>query len=168
MRNPQLEFRLALFTTHEGDSGVYTCTTPTGHSHSVVLDIRRVECPPLDESFKDPMVPRRQPQSTTSLNTVVTFSCGHGFSLIGSSETKCLPSGRWSVSIPRCEKVRCEMPEIPENGKFASNEQYTVGDVLEITCETGYMLVGQPIVICKPDGSWSAEIPKCKYWLQQP
>ncbi|XP_064088852.1 sushi, von Willebrand factor type A, EGF and pentraxin domain-containing protein 1-like isoform X5 [Macrobrachium nipponense] len=165
MRNPQLEYRLALYTTHVGDSGNYTCTTPTGYSHSVYLDIKRVECPPLEESFQGPLTPRRHPQSTTTLNTVVTFSCGPGLNLIGPRKTKCLPSGKWSTSMPRCEsrskRIRCELPEPPRNGRLSGKGPYTAADDLEITCDTGYMLTGQPVMLCKPDGTWSAPVPTC-------
>ncbi|XP_068247282.1 sushi, von Willebrand factor type A, EGF and pentraxin domain-containing protein 1-like isoform X1 [Palaemon carinicauda] len=165
MRNPQLEYRLALYTTHVGDSGNYTCTTPTGHSHSIYLDIRKVECPPLEESFQGPLTPRRHPQSTTTMNTIVNFSCGPGLNLIGPRKTKCLPSGKWSSSMPRCEsrskRIRCDLPEAPKNGRLSSKGPFTAADDLEITCDTGYMLTGQPVMLCKPDGTWSAPVPTC-------
>ena len=45
--------------------------------------------------------------SSTGLNAVVTFSCDNGNSLIGASEIKCLPSGRWNAPIPVCQDVVC-------------------------------------------------------------
>ena len=41
------------------------------------------------------------------LNTVVTFQCTNGNSLIGASSAKCLPSGIWSNPIPACQNIVC-------------------------------------------------------------
>ncbi|XP_042217249.1 complement factor H-like isoform X2 [Homarus americanus] len=165
LRNPQLEFRLALYTTHHGDSGDYTCVTPTGHSHTVTLDIRRVDCPPLNISTGQPgpgpAPPNHHPEGDTALGTVVTFSCGRGTALIGERQAKCLPSGNWSGPVPSCEKVRCSSPGAPEHGEVTRTGPFAAGDVVEIKCHSSFMLVGQPLLVCQDDGTWSSEVPKC-------
>ncbi|XP_069937241.1 sushi, von Willebrand factor type A, EGF and pentraxin domain-containing protein 1 [Cherax quadricarinatus] len=166
LRNPQLEYRLALYTAHTGDSGDYTCVTPTGHAHTVTLDIRRVDCPPLNTS-EGPAQPgaaaalHHQPQDDTALGTVVSFSCGRGSSLVGEREIKCLPSGNWSAPVPRCQKVQCGGLGGPRHGQLTHPGPYFAGDTVEVTCDSTYMLAGQPLLMCQDDGTWSSHLPKC-------
>ncbi|XP_050718385.1 uncharacterized protein LOC126999691 isoform X2 [Eriocheir sinensis] len=159
MRNPQLEFRLAIYTAHEGDSGAFSCVTPTGHTHTVTLDIRRVECPPINSSDGDLL--RHIPPGETALGTLVTFICEHGARLVGAAQATCLPSGLWSAPPPRCEKARCPSPGVPEHGVVGSAGPFSAGDVVEIKCKSRYMIAGEPLLVCQDDGTWSRPLPKC-------
>ncbi|XP_047471545.1 sushi, von Willebrand factor type A, EGF and pentraxin domain-containing protein 1-like [Penaeus chinensis] len=163
MRDPQLEYRLALYTTNVGDTGDYTCITPTGHSHTVAIDIREVDCPPLPplSATKDPHTPTYEPKGATKLNSVVTFSCQSGYTLQGPGRIKCLPSGKWSDAAPACKKIECPPLEPPLHGELTGPRPHTAGDVLEVKCHSGYMMEGQPILVCQEDGQWSSQVPKC-------
>ncbi|KAK8719533.1 hypothetical protein OTU49_013973, partial [Cherax quadricarinatus] len=35
------------------------------------------------------------------------------------------------------------------------------GDTVEVTCDSTYMLAGQPLLMCQDDGTWSSHLPKC-------
>jgi hypothetical protein len=39
-REPMLEFRLTIDNAQEGDTGAYTCTTPSKHSHRVDIVVK--------------------------------------------------------------------------------------------------------------------------------
>nr|XP_045606863.1 sushi, von Willebrand factor type A, EGF and pentraxin domain-containing protein 1-like [Procambarus clarkii] len=167
LRNPQLEFRLALYTTHPGDSGHYTCITPTGHAHTVTLDIRRVDCPAVNASEgvrqagPGATTLHYHPQGETALGTILTFSCDGGSSLVGEGQVKCLPSGNWSAPVPHCQKVHCSGPGVPEHGEVTRPGPFSAGDLLEVKCHSGYVLTGQPFLVCQEDGTWSDHLPKC-------
>ncbi|XP_037789464.1 locomotion-related protein Hikaru genki-like [Penaeus monodon] len=163
MRDPQLEYRLALYTTNVGDTGDYTCITPTGHSHTVAIDIRQVDCPSLPplSATKDPHTPSYEPKGATKLNSIVTFSCQSGYTLQGPGRIKCLPSGKWSDASPACRKIECAPLEPPLHGELTGPRPHTAGDVIEVKCHSGYMMEGQPILVCQEDGEWSSQVPKC-------
>ncbi|XP_045132686.1 uncharacterized protein LOC123516957 isoform X3 [Portunus trituberculatus] len=161
MRNPQLEFRLAIYTAHEGDSGTFTCITPTGHAHSVTLDIRRVECPTLNASDTDLL--RHHPPGVTALGSVITFTCEQGATLVGNMQATCLPSGAWSVPLPRCESYEvCIYPGIIISGTMSSIKfYYGINDNITYTCSDGFLLHGEHTITCQEGGKWSAPVPTC-------
>ncbi|GAB6024202.1 hypothetical protein CHUAL_008903 [Chamberlinius hualienensis] len=221
-RDSQLEYRLSVYHAQRDDSGVYTCTTPMGHRHSVELIVRAVHCPRLPE--------RNGLHSSTlsnKMNTKVVFSCKNSNALIGAEQATCLPSGNWSNPTPICESVRCpgtillpnptlkiqilsrevggravfsckqghslrgpteafcEMtglwslpfptcesqhlsaevrctpPAVPENGYTQNSGIHKAGDVVQYSCNQGYMMEGQAIIVCQENGRWSGAIPKC-------
>ena len=45
----------------------------------------------------------------TSIGAVVTFSCSHGYRLIGEASIICHNSGQWSRAKPSCRKIGKEM-----------------------------------------------------------
>lgn len=59
-----------------------------------------MHCPNINVNESDKVV--FEPNET-KMNTIVKFSCEVGYSLVGASEIKCLPSGNWSAPFPRCE-----------------------------------------------------------------
>ncbi|XP_053388508.1 CUB and sushi domain-containing protein 1-like, partial [Mercenaria mercenaria] len=54
----------------------------------------------------------------------------------------------------------CENP-IPNNA-LANSTNFRYGSVIEITCNTGYTLIGISPIVCQPGGTWSASPPACK------
>lgn len=43
-RDSQLEYRLSIFHASRDDSGVFTCVTPTRHTHSVEIEVKGIFC----------------------------------------------------------------------------------------------------------------------------
>lgn len=83
-RDSTLEYRLSIFTAEAGDSGIFTCTTPARHAHSVNVEVKAVHCPEI--------MPRRGlvlSTSATQMGTKVHFSCNNGNALIGTPEITC-------------------------------------------------------------------------------
>lgn len=100
-RDSTLEYRLSIFTAEAGDTGIFTCTTPARHSHSVNVEVKAVHCPEI--------IPRRGlvlSTTETQMGKKVTFSCNNGNALIGTNEIVCLASGNWSGILPVCESMK--------------------------------------------------------------
>ncbi|RWS13910.1 Sushi: von Willebrand factor type A: EGF and pentraxin domain-containing protein 1-like protein, partial [Dinothrombium tinctorium] len=95
----------------------------------------------------------------------VTFACPPGYTLDGAHELVCLDTGQWSHSLPKCQVVTCDAPEIPKHGYLQDGEprqkRYGGGYVLQFGCNTGYMMEGNPIIVCQENKRWSAPPPNC-------
>ncbi|XP_053390246.1 uncharacterized protein LOC128553151 isoform X2 [Mercenaria mercenaria] len=61
------------------------------------------------------------------------------------------------VQMVSCQD--CENP-IPKNA-LANSTNFEYGSVIEITCNTGFTLVGKSLIVCQTGGSWSATPPAC-------
>ncbi|XP_065566642.1 sushi, von Willebrand factor type A, EGF and pentraxin domain-containing protein 1-like isoform X3 [Artemia franciscana] len=164
-RDPQIEFRLSIIHAQKDDSGIYTCITPTRHSHSINIIVKAVQCQSL-------MDLRRGLKVSTAANkmaTKVNFTCANGNSLIGPSELTCLPSGNWSAKPPHCESIQC--PKLSDDTdrvlkiSVVSNE---VGGRAYFSCPPGYNLKGPAEVACKDNGKWSHPGPKCEEVMCEP
>ena len=116
-----------------------------------------------------------------------TYTCNHGYKLVGESVRKCLYNGYWSGVAPVCRKsklnnhsflfenynlnhaillipsskVQCDYLDDLEYGVIEHEGVY-VGDKATYTCDYGYKLVGQSIRKCQYNGYWSGEAPKCE------
>ncbi|XP_044746690.1 complement factor H isoform X3 [Coccinella septempunctata] len=89
------------------------------------------------------------------------FSCEAGFSIKGSSETVCQASGDWATPFPTCQEVQCDPPTPPENGYIQGTGPYKAGDVVQVNCNSDFMMEGQPIIACQDNSRWSKKMPKC-------
>jgi len=45
---------------------------------------------------------------------------------------------------------------------FLNTTQTAVGTTVKVTCAEGYMLIGQSVVRCQGDGTWS-DVPTCEF-----
>ena len=88
-------------------------------------------------------------------NDTLEITCAPGFELNDASTVMCLESGNWST-LPSCIRIKCENYTSSiytvVTGEQSDNE---FGDVLEISCISGYILNGSSMVECLDDGSWS-------------
>ncbi|XP_013396519.1 sushi, von Willebrand factor type A, EGF and pentraxin domain-containing protein 1 isoform X2 [Lingula anatina] len=96
-------------------------------------------------------------------DALLTFTCNHGYKLIGSTSRKCLPTGSWSGKQPICKEINCDQLEAPANGNIArTNERNGVGTKLVFSCASGYELVGNSTIECLADGGWTGQVPECE------
>ncbi|XP_017676863.1 PREDICTED: membrane cofactor protein-like isoform X5 [Lepidothrix coronata] len=105
--------------------------------------------------------------------TAVSYSCddvpagSHPFSLIGSDTIFCTSNehsnGVWSGPPPQCRVVKCENPRVKNGYKISGFESsYTYKDSVQFVCNPGYYMVGEDIISCAEDNTWSPPIPTCE------
>ncbi|KFQ53736.1 Complement component receptor 1-like, partial [Pelecanus crispus] len=104
--------------------------------------------------------------------TAVIYSCDdvsrgtEPFSLIGSATIFCTSdahsNGVWSAPPPQCRVVKCDNPEV-ENAKKQSGFgiSYSYKDTVVFQCDPGYFMIGQPVITCEENNTWSQK-PTCK------
>ena len=119
-------------------------------------------CIPVD--CGDPGTPLMGSQNinvTYTFGSLVTFTCNEGYELLQneSNTTMCQADGNWTnADLPNCSIVNCEPPESPANGQIEGNI-FTYGSTINFTCNTGFVLVGEPMIVCLEDKNWSSETP---------
>ena len=59
--------------------------------------------------------------------------------------------------------MKCKVPAPPENGVIGNDGPYNAGEMLQITCRPNFMMEGQAYLTCQSNGSWSENMPKCKF-----
>ncbi|XP_052809396.1 CUB and sushi domain-containing protein 3-like [Mya arenaria] len=95
--------------------------------------------------------------SGTTYNEPAAVTCDTGFTRNGSSLIVCQADGTWSAT-PTCAINDCGDP-VPSDGS-ANDTGTTYGTVLSISCNTGWLLSGSPIITCEADSAWSGT-PTC-------
>lgn len=59
----------------------------------------------------------------------------------------------------------CDNPKVPKDGRIVKEDVrdvYRGGDVIEFTCDQGFMMKGNPISVCAPNSKWSNVEPTCE------
>jgi len=61
-------------------------------------------------------------------------------------------------------EVYCDAPPTPKHGYLQTDniQRFRGGDIVQFTCDPGFMLEGNPIVICQENSRWSGPPPSCK------
>ncbi|XP_013878218.1 membrane cofactor protein isoform X3 [Austrofundulus limnaeus] len=92
----------------------------------------------------------------------VSFACNPGYTSAGGSATITCTAGSWSTLRLVCERKSCGAFLGVDN----ANVEYPSGDTLfgdtaEVTCNPGYMLVGNKVIRCGVQG-WMDRPPVCE------
>ncbi|XP_061430277.1 sushi, von Willebrand factor type A, EGF and pentraxin domain-containing protein 1-like [Lethenteron reissneri] len=112
--------------------------------------------------------------SELDYDSIVTYHCNQGFSLIGNTIRRCNEKGVWSDSAPACkelkstkdvlqklstEEKKCKKITLSGNLKIDAN----VGSRVHFYCDEGYTLFGSNEIECLPTIEWSIDkAPICK------
>ncbi|KAG6461638.1 hypothetical protein O3G_MSEX012764 [Manduca sexta] len=133
-------FRLTLSKMSARHSDTYTCTSPGGHTNTVVIKVFA---------------------QGTKLGHSAHFSCQPGYHISGSALLTCMGNGRWSGEPPTCVETSC--PTLKSLGQHLNVVEYnsSFGGRAVFQCAWGYRLVGVPGLECEHDGKWSGEVPVC-------
>ena len=110
----------------------------------------------------DPGVPTNGQRSGEmfSHNSVVSYSCNTGYTLIGANSLTCLQNNSWNSTQPSCTPVTCNDPGKPTNGtKYGTNFTYT--STITYSCNVGYNLLGASSLTCLSNASWNGSKPLC-------
>ncbi|KAL3187049.1 hypothetical protein MRX96_025986 [Rhipicephalus microplus] len=103
--------------------------------------------------------------------TVAYFACERGFYLLGATTSTCLGNRAWSEPSPKCERLSF-CPDLGRvvNGHFkdrrvsfpgGGDSTYANGSAVEVLCDDRFDLVGEHVLECRDDGTWSASLPAC-------
>ncbi|PIK55932.1 putative sushi, von Willebrand factor type A, partial [Apostichopus japonicus] len=97
---------------------------------------------------------------TRTIDAIATYTCNHGYSLVGNATRTCLSHKQWSGNPPVCERsteVHCGILNTPANGQVTyDSETRTVGTVATYQCNAGYTNVaGDQERTCEQNGLWS-------------
>lgn len=116
----------------------------------------------------------------------VSYVCDAGLQPVGSKTIFCLADGTWSLPTPACECMKCsdaaslplasvkslsqsagpaaggcDAPKQVVHGRVQEHDLST-GRAVEVQCDKGYDLVGEPLVVCIGGSAWSAAFPTCQ------
>lgn len=96
-----------------------------------------------------------------TVGSSAVFTCNTGFTLTGPSSRVCLSDGSWSGSNPICNIVYCSGKFQIDNGIISGPSNH-FNSSLQFTCVPGYRLIGDDIITCLENGSWSGSSPVCE------
>ncbi|VDM57878.1 unnamed protein product, partial [Angiostrongylus costaricensis] len=103
--------------------------------------------------------------TNVSFGGVVKYSCYKGFEFPSGSpveEVRCGMDGNWT-NVPNCRAAVCSALLPFTNGErwleFGDGTGY--GTIFRFKCHPGYRREGPATLLCKTDGQWSFEQPKC-------
>lgn len=96
--------------------------------------------------------------------STVSYTCEHGYVLIGEDILSCGLGGEWSGKTPICRYVDCGTPARPDRGSLILiNGSTTVDSIVKYECDDDYWLVnGDEYQKCSRDGKWSGNKPTCE------
>ncbi|XP_071491017.1 LOW QUALITY PROTEIN: sushi, von Willebrand factor type A, EGF and pentraxin domain-containing protein 1-like [Diadema antillarum] len=93
-------------------------------------------------------------------NETVRYTCRHGYVSDDSMELFCDATGTWQGLPPTCSPIFCGPPPSQENGFFLG-DTWTFPSSVELSCNGGYELLGDPHIHCLGSGQWSNSSSRC-------
>ncbi|XP_076017836.1 sushi domain-containing protein 6-like [Genypterus blacodes] len=145
---------------------ILTCTPLGRWSSEPPHCIRSGACLPLSEPEHGGYTCHPSPCRMFSHGTVIEFYCDEGFVLKGEYSYLTCQDGQWDGPVEiSCVSQGCVRPFMVQHGTTNLTEtnrgSFTVGTVLQYSCDPGYLPDGPSILTCSALGHWSSEPPRC-------
>ncbi|XP_057654194.1 sushi, von Willebrand factor type A, EGF and pentraxin domain-containing protein 1 isoform X2 [Diorhabda carinulata] len=119
--------------------------------------VTAVQCPPPDNPRHGKAI-----YTSCSYNSVVSYECKYGYTLVGESTRRCGADKKWSGSQPVCKEINCGHPGRLWNGWLENIEAGTgLGASIIFRCHDGMLLEGNSSTVCQIEGKWRYPLPKC-------
>ncbi|KFZ46842.1 Complement receptor type 2, partial [Antrostomus carolinensis] len=97
-----------------------------------------------------------------SQGAIVYYGCMDGYEMVGNVSINCTEAGVWSRTLPRCQAIGCEIPEV-QNGKVHGLQgTYKAGETLQFGCDAGYAAEDTYETQCQPGGTWDPPVLICE------
>ncbi|XP_053388788.1 sushi, von Willebrand factor type A, EGF and pentraxin domain-containing protein 1-like [Mercenaria mercenaria] len=112
-----------------------------------------VECERFDVPNKANLEPDKQQYNYSES---VTLECESGYEIRGNFTVTCQENASWT-EIPTCKPIYCSTLQLPEHAETNSNiTGLNFDDEISISCQNGFVLVGESKVSCNANGTWPA------------
>ncbi|XP_054458589.1 E-selectin [Anoplopoma fimbria] len=124
-----------------------------------------VQCPSLQQLDNGVVSCGDDADVMFSYGNTCSFSCDHGYHLVGPSEVTCTSAAVWSERKPHCEAITCQNPEVEAHLITQCSQPLTElrpNSTCSFSCEAGFEMHGAHSTHCSEDGQWSNAIPICK------
>ncbi|TDG44207.1 hypothetical protein AWZ03_009381 [Drosophila navojoa] len=100
--------------------------------------------------------------TTLAYNSVVSYECRYGYTLVGESSSRCGASAKWSGVVPSCKEINCGHPGVLYNGWIENIEAGTgLGASIIFRCQPEMLINGLGSSVCQIDGRWRNALPEC-------
>ncbi|XP_039256621.2 P-selectin-like [Styela clava] len=96
------------------------------------------------------------------VTSICQATCNVGYTLVGVSQSSCLPTAAWSEPLPRCVRTQCPNRGLVLNGKVSCSDSEFVGSICTVTCDLHAQLIGLEISECLANGEWDVALPVCQ------
>ncbi|XP_029433979.1 complement component C6 isoform X1 [Rhinatrema bivittatum] len=94
-----------------------------------------------------------------SVGEEVEIVCMSGHKLIGYQFIRCLPDRIWTQANIECQKTVCPRPSASEAvSVYPFKTEYKIGESIQLTCPSGYIVTGQKQYTCGNELSWMPPI----------
>ncbi|KAJ8676165.1 hypothetical protein QAD02_011951 [Eretmocerus hayati] len=121
------------------------------------VEVTSVECTPPDNPLNGKAI-----FTSVAYNSVVSYECRSGYTIVGASTRRCNADGKWSGHQPSCREIDCGSPGVLHNGWIDNIENGTgMGASLIFRCKEHMKLEGHSSSVCQMDGKWRYSLPQC-------
>ena len=96
-----------------------------------------------------------------SYGTSLTYHCNAGYTLQGQASRVCGADGAWMGSKSTCLPVTCPEPLETLNA-LMTGDVYEYNHNITYTCYDGYYMIGEGVLECQANGTWSSKTPICE------
>ncbi|XP_055682887.1 sushi, von Willebrand factor type A, EGF and pentraxin domain-containing protein 1 isoform X2 [Lutzomyia longipalpis] len=97
----------------------------------------------------------------TTFGVQATYSCHENYTLIGNENRTCQLEG-WSGKKPQCLVDWCPEPPSVTGGSVRLSGK-RAGSTATYACDSGHVLIGDPVLSCGLGGEWTGKPPICRY-----